>query len=358
MEKILVIEDEKLIREGIAEILELEGFEVLQASNGKEGLEMTRTHFPDLIVCDVKMPVIDGHLTLQALRKDPETAKIPFIFLSALVSNNDIRTGMNLGADDYIPKPFEPNELIRAVKTRLFRSKELKDRMEGLKESILLSLPHEFRTPLVGIIGYSQILLDKFSDEKSSEFYEFAREIHTSGLRLNKLIQQYITYTNLVIISSDPKSFLEKNKILSTIPADYVENIVLKIAERYNRRKDLQYEIENIVLNITPNYVGIIIEELVDNAFKFSSQGTPVIVSLKANADGVRFVVKDNGRGIKEEQVSNISAFIQFERNQFEQQGMGLGIATSKKIIELFSGKLEYKSEYTKFTEVTVEFPV
>jgi two-component system, sensor histidine kinase and response regulator len=119
MTTILAIEDETKIRENIQEILELEGFDVLTAENGKIGVQLAREHHPDLIICDVMMPELDGYDVLIALRQDPNTLKIPFIFLSAKATKADFRKGMSLGADDYLTKPFTPRELREAISTRL-----------------------------------------------------------------------------------------------------------------------------------------------------------------------------------------------------------------------------------------------
>ena len=119
MTTILAIEDEPKIRENIQEILELEGFDVLVAENGKIGVQLAREYHPDLIICDVMMPELDGYDVLIALRQDPSTIKIPFIFLSAKAAKDDFRKGMSLGADDYLTKPFTPRDLREAISIRL-----------------------------------------------------------------------------------------------------------------------------------------------------------------------------------------------------------------------------------------------
>src|SRR5579885_2769730 len=117
MKKILLIEDNDEIRENTAEILELSNYKVFTASNGKIGLELAFEHRPDIIVCDIMMPVLDGYGVLMSLQKNSDTQNIPFIFLSAKAERNDIRHGMQLGADDYITKPFEGSELLSAIET-------------------------------------------------------------------------------------------------------------------------------------------------------------------------------------------------------------------------------------------------
>lgn len=121
MKHILIIEDNQDIRENIAELLELTGYQTSEASNGKEGLQKAITELPDLIICDIMMPVLDGYGVLAGLNNHPKAQLIPFIFLTAKAEKEDFRKGMGLGADDYITKPFEENELLDAISLRLNR---------------------------------------------------------------------------------------------------------------------------------------------------------------------------------------------------------------------------------------------
>jgi anti-anti-sigma factor len=133
MTTILAIEDEANILANIQDILELEGFNVLTAANGKVGVELARRHRPDLIICDVSMPELNGYDVLVALRQDTSTIEIPFVFLTANASRADFRKGMSLGADDYLTKPFTPIELREAIATRLEKQAKL---MESYKQSL------------------------------------------------------------------------------------------------------------------------------------------------------------------------------------------------------------------------------
>lgn len=126
MKTILVIEDNKDVRENTAEILELANYKVLQAENGKLGVELAQNVKPDLIICDIMMPVLDGYGVIHLLNKNADTASIPFIFLTAKSERTDIRKGMEMGADDYISKPFDDIELLNAVESRLRKSELLK----------------------------------------------------------------------------------------------------------------------------------------------------------------------------------------------------------------------------------------
>ncbi|WP_394973050.1 response regulator [uncultured Croceitalea sp.] len=125
MKKVLLIEDDFSLRENTAEILELSGYNITMASNGKIGVELAKTHIPDIIVCDIMMPELDGYGVLQELSANDETKHIPFIFLSAKTERSEIRKGMDLGADDYLTKPFEEEELLSALESRLAKAELL-----------------------------------------------------------------------------------------------------------------------------------------------------------------------------------------------------------------------------------------
>lgn len=124
MKKILVIEDEPAMRSNLRDILELENFSPLTAVNGREGIAVAKEQLPDLILCDVMMPEMDGHAVLSALRAEIKTSKIPFIFLTAKGEHADVRTGMNLGADDYLVKPVKVDDLLEAIAARLERAQQ------------------------------------------------------------------------------------------------------------------------------------------------------------------------------------------------------------------------------------------
>ncbi|WP_234488619.1 bifunctional diguanylate cyclase/phosphodiesterase [Oxynema sp. CENA135] len=140
MKTILVIEDEEFVRANILEILDSMNFETLGAENGKIGVELAQQHLPDLILCDIKMPELDGYGVLTELRQDPTTATIPFIFLTAKAEVADLRQGMNLGADDYLTKPFRRAELLSAVSVRLEKQAAMQQRYSHEKQELIASL--------------------------------------------------------------------------------------------------------------------------------------------------------------------------------------------------------------------------
>ncbi|KAA5536185.1 response regulator [Taibaiella lutea] len=152
MQKVLIIEDNAEIRENMAEILDLAGYEVSTAGNGKEGVAIAKKLVPDLIICDIMMPVLDGYGVLHMLQENQSLQNIPFIFLTAKSERSEVRKGMELGADDYIIKPFDGTDLLNAVARRLKKAaalkKQLSDTMDGVHQLIELSFDKDYLSEL------------------------------------------------------------------------------------------------------------------------------------------------------------------------------------------------------------------
>ncbi|HSI69984.1 MAG TPA: response regulator [Gillisia sp.] len=199
MKKILFIEDDTVVRENTAELLELADYNVVTASNGKIGVELARQEIPDIIICDIMMPELDGYGVLQSLSKDEATHHIPFIFLSAKTEHKDIRRGMDLGADDYLTKPFEEEELISAIESRLAKVSILKkirekddepqndkDQINSLNELREFVKNYEFQSYKTGETIYEegkQGLFFFFVDRgvvKSHKMDQYGKELITS----------------------------------------------------------------------------------------------------------------------------------------------------------------------------------
>ena len=196
MKKILVIDDEEWLREMIQLALRQKGYDVVEAENGEVGIEKARKILPDLILCDVNMEKVDGYLTLSSLRGDPSTAAIPFILMTGLADNAGMRHGMELGADDYLPKPFTIDALYAAVEARIKKAQALRDEAEkklaDLRDNISMMLPHELRTPLNGILAYGEILSTESETLQPAEIAEMGQIIHESGKRLERLIENFL----------------------------------------------------------------------------------------------------------------------------------------------------------------------
>src|SRR3954464_10112897 len=210
MNKILVIDDEEWLREMVQLALTQKGYEVIEAANGAKGIEVARKELPDLVLCDVNMEKLDGYGTLSSLRNEPATASIPFILMTGLADNAGMRHGMELGADDYLAKPFTIDALYAAVEARLKKvqavRQEAEKKLADLRDNISLMLPHELRTPLNGILAYGEILATDAANLPPKEVAEMGQVIHDSGKRLERLIENFLIYAQLELLGSDPNN--------------------------------------------------------------------------------------------------------------------------------------------------------
>lgn len=362
MQRILIIDDNDDLRKMIGSVLALEGFEMLEAEDGKTGIELARRRLPHLIICDISMPEMDGYETLQELRKDSHTATIPFIFLTGLADNPRMRQAMELGADDFISKPVEVDGLIKAVTTRLKKQELMlrlaEKKLEDLRANISLSLPHELRTPLNAILGFSEIISTDSQTLETSEIAEMARQIHKAGRRLHRSLENFLVYAQIELLASDPQK-LELIRSESTPDCEQLIQIVVRQkAEEYKRPQDVQVVTASSVPAISSQYLTKIVEELIDNALKFSKEGKMVSVRAENKDKQLCLTVRDSGNGMTPEQIAAVGAYMQFDRRIKEQQGSGLGLAITKRLTELHSGTLSLQSEKGVGTTVTVHLPL
>lgn len=359
MKRILVIEDEVSLRENIAEALELENFHVICAENGQQGIEIAQAHWFDLILCDVMMPQVDGYGVLAQVRSFPGRAITPFIFLTAKASKLDVRQGMELGADDYLTKPFTHRELLSAVKARLEKQLVVQSlyqqQFDNLRKNISSSLPHELLTPLNGIVGLSDYLKSYANTIDANEILELANLISKSGWRFERVVQNTLTYTKLCIDASNGKSSNLSVKVCDT-PQSVIESTAIAVTQKHQRSADLRLELSNSSVLIPETNLQKIVEELVDNACKFSTLGTEVSVNSTIKDNWFILTVTDRGRGITPEQITQIGAYVQFDRKHFEQQGLGLGLAIVRQLAEMYGGYFEVTSELEE-TSVRVMLP-
>ena len=361
MKKILVIDDEAWLREMVNMALTQRGFEVVEADNGEAGVELARKVLPDLILCDVNMERMDGYGTLSCLREESTTAAIPFILMTGLADNAGMRHGMELGADDYLPKPFTIEALYGAVDARLRKvhtvRQEAEKKLADLRDNISLMLPHELRTPLNGILAYGEILLNESGTLAPAEIAEMGQVIHQSGKRLERLIENFLIYAQIELLGADPQKIGALRKKVTASAAPLIEKHARAQAQAVNRAADLTLDLTDSPVPISEEYLARIVDELVQNAFKFSQSGTRVSVTLSQNPDSVVMSVTDHGRGFSTEHITRVGAYMQFERKLHEQQGLGLGLTIAKRLTELHAGTLTIDSERGSSTTVSVRLP-
>lgn len=362
--RILVIEDEPDVRDNIREILVLKDFDTITAENGLIGLQLARECRPDLIICDVMMPELNGYQVLEDLRQNSITANIPLIFLTAKTEHSDLRQGMELGADDYLTKPFRSDELVKAIWTRLkkqaYSEQKTQNQLNELRHNITSFLPHELLTPLNGIIGLSGILIDDYLSIPETEVKEHLNDIHVSGRRLYRLIQNFLLFANLELIVTNPERMqIWRNRSDRTLAKEAIASVAADIARQANRQNDLQLELlQDAIVKIAEQDLKKVVAEIVANAFKFSLVGNPVHLITNTDGNFLILCVINKGRGMTAEQISQIGAYMQFERKLYEQQGSGLGLIIAKRLTELYEGKFSINSIPHQQTIVRIALPL
>ncbi|HTR82817.1 MAG TPA: hybrid sensor histidine kinase/response regulator [Bacteroidota bacterium] len=360
MTKILVIDDEDSLRDSTIAILRTNGFEAIGAKNGSEGLELARTMLPDLIVCDIRMELVNGYQLLAAIRNDSVTASIPFILMTSNAGLKGMRQGMELGADDYLPKPFTSPELISSVNARLKKHKLLtakaEEKLQELRARMSTAIPHELRTPLNGILGFADIMRKDYQNLQPQEIAKMSERIYRNGKRLLRLVENYLIFAQ---IGAQPLDDHQKDLLRhsSTEVANTIEELAREKAQENGRTDDLDLHVTPFTVAMSPQYFAKIVEEIGDNAFRYSAKGTPVYFGTVAADDALLLMVIDHGRGMTREQIDGIEAYVQFDRKVYEQQGSGLGLTVAKRLTEMHGGSLSIQSDYGTGTSVTVRLP-
>jgi two-component system sensor histidine kinase/response regulator len=357
MKTILIIDDDAAICSMLSTALKQCGHHAITAESGSVGIELARKHLPDLVLCDISMPGMDGRSVLHALREDAELGSTQIVLMTGNVHDVTPRSGMELGADDFLIKPFTFDELTRCVDARLKRASvhwRVEDKVaRELRSALKSTLPHEFLTPLTGIIGLTQLLLDDHPNTDPKEAREMLLDIEKSSKRLHRTMKNYFAILDL---HTDKAAGAVTT---DTLPPNDVSAAILAgtsaASHRHERQDDVSSQIAECALKCTENALTTIAEELVDNACSFSRPGTPIKVRL--NAAGV-LIVQDQGRGILPEHIEKIGAFRQFDRKKYEQQGLGLGLVLTQNLVTHYGGRLSLASEPGVGTTVSVALPL
>jgi signal transduction histidine kinase len=361
MKKILVIEDMPAMRDLIVDTLDAHNYECVSADDGLAGVEAARRHHPDLVICDIHMPRMDGYGVLEAIRNEATMSTMPFIFLTGAAERVNIRRGMELGADDYLTKPFTIQELIASVTAQFEKQATIQRqadlRLEELRGNITMALPHELRTPLNGILGLSSMLLEDGESMTPDEVRENLQFIHQSANRLHRLIENFLVYSQIELMLRDPEQETKLPLSDSVKVEGMLNNWAAEVAVARNREQDLQLNMLPAACSVPAENLKKVFTELLDNAFKFSSVGQPVSVEAFNDGGRLHLRISDQGRGFSPDQIARVGAHMQFDRKYYEQQGAGLGLIIAKRLAELHGGRFAVQSEPLTLTTVSLELP-
>lgn len=344
-------------------VLEDSGFHVVEASDGEAGFSAAQETQPDLVLCDIEMPRKNGFELLKMFRAHASTSSIPFVFLTGRSDKKTMRKGMDLGADDFLTKPFTGQELLSTVNTRLQRAdarhEEAGQKLDELRQNISAAVPHELRTPLTGILGFGGILKEQAGSLAPQEISDIADHIIGSGERLQRTLEKFWLYSEIFMKARDMRMRAEllKSKIPGAQKA--IAAFAKQKARAHGRPDDLRLSLEqDVCLRIDEKHLSIFFEEILENAFKFSKAGTSVEVSLVLNQSGAEIRIKDSGKGMSPEEIDRVGGFMQFGRKQHEQQGLGLGLAIAHELVALYGGELHIESRPGEGTVVGVMLKV
>jgi two-component system, sensor histidine kinase and response regulator len=363
MKKILVIEDDANIQEDIQHFLNFEGFCRIMARNGREGLQLAKVELPDLILCDVSMPELNGFEVLTALRQDQKTATIPLIFMTGKADRTNLRLGMELGADDYLTKPFTPVELLRAVATQLQKrstiAQQSQTKLDSLNNSITLVLPYEFQSPIETIISSSKTLIENNQKSGDMESLNRLKTIQSCGENLHRLTQNLLLYTQLEFIlkSSEQRASFRGHQICEDAEATVAE-VALQKAEQVDRLADLHLKFQPTRVAIPEADLQKIAEEVIDNAFKFSKPGSSI--KIVGTAKNGRYILQiiNQGIGMTVEQIGQALTSPQFTNKIYGQPGLRFGLLIAKRLTDLYDGELMLQSTPGKQMIVQISLPI
>jgi DNA-binding response OmpR family regulator len=355
MQKILVIDDDVSITSNLKVVLQMSNFEVITANDGKSGVDKAFEHRPDLIICDINMPRMNGLEVLRVLRTEPLTFNIPFLFLTVKSNMVELRKGMDEGADDFLTKPYTNDEILRAVNIRLQKVKEnqkyYESKLQDLRDNIALSLPDELSNQLNNVLGFSQMLSSNYKYMQAEDIKMMADSITMSAEKMNEIIKNYLTFTNL-------KNILASEYSMPAVRVFDPDAMIIMnanaISDKYNRRSDLDMQLTETKIYISEEHLNKILEEILDNAFKFSFDNTQVVLKTEVDNNDYIICITNKGAGMTSDQISKIGEFMQFDRKEQEQSGVGLGLAIVQLITQLYKGDMIINSVQGDETTIKV----
>jgi two-component system sensor histidine kinase/response regulator len=360
---ILLVDDDLALLEAVTDLLDVNNFHVLTATDGESALAIMSHYTPDLIISDIMMPGMDGYHFFDAVHQNPAWVPIPFIFLTARGQQTDIRTGYSLGADDYLIKPFEPDDLIIKVEARLKRVRAIRSatrqEVDRMKQQLIAIFSHELRTPLTSIYGYANILHEDHDSMDDKTITQMLDEVADGAERLVRLVENLM----LMVRIDSGVIGMEIARYGAQVS---LSSLLKRVVEAYRpaaamRNVEVVLEIkDDLAVPGMRNYLENVMKNLVDNGIKFCKHGGGhVQVTLDAQSNRAVVSVTDDGIGMAQGDFERIfDRFEQINRQEMEQQGVGLGLTLAKSLVEYHSGVIEVESELAKGSTFRVRLPL
>ena len=363
--KILIVDDVVSNVLLLKVLLKNEKFKTVTASDGLEAIQQAEKELPDLILLDVMMPQMDGFETAMHLKNNPTTAGIPIIFLTALNSTQDIVKGFQAGANDFITKPFNKEELlvrvnhqislVAAKKLILERTEELRKTIVG-RDKLYSVIAHDLRSPLASIkMVLNMMVLGLSEDVIGKEMYQMLQMVNHSTEDVFSLLDNLLKWT---------KSQIGKlNVVYQDFRIDEVVEGVLDIFNLVSKSKNIQLVndlIDTVTVHADVDMVKTILRNLLSNALKFSYEGSQIIIGSQVETDKVIVSVKDSGKGMsaedKEKLLKTETHFSRYGTNN--EEGSGLGLLLCQDFAIKNGGDLWFESEEGKGSTFFFSIPL
>jgi signal transduction histidine kinase len=361
--RILVVEDDLAVQEGITDILEVAGYEVLAVSNGQEALVMLQKQRPDLIVSDIMMPHMDGYDFYEAVHGEPEWVTIPFIFLTAKGEKEDVRLGKQLGADDYLVKPFDREALLIAVEAKLKRLEEVQrpalDRVEQLEEQLTRSerlallgelaaeFAHEIKSPL-SVITMQAALIQRQLGAGDREVAEDMARIIKQGKRIGEMAQNLLEYSRRAPLAREAVDIHEVIEETLTFTSYLITRRGISVERDFDHSLPLIY--------VDPGQIEQVFLNLIVNATQATPYEGKLTVSTRWVDDEMHISFADTGCGIPVENLDKI--FEPYFTTKPPGEGTGLGLYVCRNILAKHEGTIEVDSEVDVGTTFTIKLPL
>ena len=347
---ILIVDDIPRNLQVLGNILKNEGYETAVATSGKQALATIEKAKPDLILLDIMMPEMDGYEVCRQIKSHTDYKDIAIIFLTGKSDSGEIVKGFNLGASDYITKPFQKSELMARVRTQLeikaYRDtieeqNEQLNRHNANKDRLFSIISHDLRSPFQGLLGLTQILHEELDTLERDEIIEYIGMIHQSSSKFYNLLENLLQWT-----------IVERGQIDFNPEPIRILDVITEIIELYSavsRHKDIRYEIEadnSLQLYSDLNALQTILRNLLSNAIKFSNPGGTVKIKATANGQFTELGIIDAGVGMEPGSAAKIFDIDHMKSRPGTQneKGSGLGLLITKSLIERGGGSIRVES--------------
>ncbi|HOV13149.1 MAG TPA: hybrid sensor histidine kinase/response regulator, partial [Spirochaetota bacterium] len=350
-QKILIVDDAPVNIKVLGYMLKDSDYEVLISNNSKNGLEIAQNNLPDLILLDINMPEMDGYEFCKLIKGDKRTKDIVIIFLTAKTETDEIVKGFEMGAEDYVTKPFNSGELLARIRTHLSlkqKNYELQllnkklDEANKLKNRFFSIISHDLRSPFTTLMGIPELLIQRYDSFDKEKILEYIKKIYSSGKIVYNLLDNLLEWS---------RSQLDNFNITITRVnlKDIIENVFLSLKDiASNKNINLICDLtSDLFVNADIYTITTVIRNLVSNSIKFTKNSGFVKITYIELENEFEICIEDNGIGISKDNIEKLfSSDTNFSKNGTNgEKGTGLGLIICKEFIEKNGGNIRVESE-------------